>query len=98
MLDHAALPWFAELNRSLNDRLDDDAFVRRMRQSVDRLTALAAELLRARDPRPSGPGRRRRWPPCWPRAPRGGRGHADRDAAVCTRMKTETAVTKVYAN
>ncbi|MDM0067312.1 NAD(P)/FAD-dependent oxidoreductase [Variovorax sp. J31P207] len=45
MLDHAALPWFAELNRSLNDRLDDDAFVRRMHQSVDRLTALAVELL-----------------------------------------------------
>jgi flavin-dependent dehydrogenase len=45
MLDQAALPWFAELNRSLTDRLDDEAFVRRMRQSVDRLTTLAGELL-----------------------------------------------------
>ena len=53
MLDQAALPWFAELNRSLTDRLDDEAFVRRMRQSVDRLTTLAGELLgRARRDHP----------------------------------------------
>lgn len=45
LLDQAALPWFAELNRSLNDTLDDDAFRHRMRQSVDRLSALAGEML-----------------------------------------------------
>ena len=45
MLDQAALPWFAELNRSLNDTLDSDAFVQRIRDSHDRLHALAAEIL-----------------------------------------------------
>lgn len=45
MLDQAALPWFAELNRSLNDRLDDEAFRARMRASVDQLRALAGEIL-----------------------------------------------------
>jgi flavin-dependent dehydrogenase len=45
MLDHAALPWFAELNRSLNDRLDDEAFRTRMRASVEQLRALAGEIL-----------------------------------------------------
>lgn len=45
MLDQAALPWFAELNRSLNDTLGDEAFKRRMRQSVDRLATLAGEML-----------------------------------------------------
>ncbi len=46
MLDQAALPWFAELNRSLNDRLDDDAFKLRMRASVEQLRVLAGEILR----------------------------------------------------
>ncbi|MGO4393910.1 NAD(P)/FAD-dependent oxidoreductase [Variovorax sp. M-6] len=45
LLDQAALPWFAELNRSLSDTLDDDAFKHRLRQSVDRLTSLAGEML-----------------------------------------------------
>lgn len=45
MLDQAALPWFSELNRSLKDRLDDDAFKVRMRASAQQLRALAAEIL-----------------------------------------------------
>ncbi len=45
MLDQAALPWFAELNRSLKDTLDDAAFQARLRQSTLQLRALAAELL-----------------------------------------------------
>jgi hypothetical protein len=44
MLDQAALPWFAELNRSLQDRLDADAFRSRLRGSVQRLRALAAQI------------------------------------------------------
>jgi flavin-dependent dehydrogenase len=46
MLDQAALPWFAELNRSLGDRLDDAAFQARMRGSTEQLRALAGEILR----------------------------------------------------
>jgi flavin-dependent dehydrogenase len=45
LLDHAALPWFAELNRSLTDRLDDRAFVQRLKDSTARLDLLAAEIL-----------------------------------------------------
>ncbi|SCK36535.1 FAD binding domain-containing protein [Variovorax sp. HW608] len=45
LLDHAALPWFAELNRSLTDRLDDRAFVQRLKESTRRLDLLAAEVL-----------------------------------------------------
>ena len=45
MLDQAALPWFAELNRSLNDRLDDDAFKARIRASLAQLRTLAAEII-----------------------------------------------------
>ena len=45
LLDHAALPWFAELNRSLTDRLDDRAFVKRLKDSAARLDLLAAEIL-----------------------------------------------------
>ena len=45
MLDQATLPWFAELNRSLTDQLDDDDFRARMRGSVDQLRALAGEIL-----------------------------------------------------
>ena len=44
MLDQAALPWFAELNRSLNDTLDDAAFRQRIRASASRLRALAREI------------------------------------------------------
>ncbi|OUL99673.1 NAD(P)/FAD-dependent oxidoreductase [Variovorax sp. JS1663] len=45
MRDQAALPWFAELNRSLNDRLDDEAFKARLRASTTQLRALAGEIL-----------------------------------------------------
>jgi hypothetical protein len=45
MLDQASLPWFVELNRSLEDRLDDAAFRARLRDAAARLRALAAEML-----------------------------------------------------
>jgi hypothetical protein len=45
MLDQAEMPWFAELNRSLNDTLDTPAFTQRIRDSHARLFALAAEIL-----------------------------------------------------
>ena len=45
MLDQAALPWFAELNRGLNDTLDDAQFRARVRESAERLLGLAAEML-----------------------------------------------------
>lgn len=45
MHDQVSLPWFAELNRSLLDRgLDDDAFVARIRGSVQLMRRLAAEI------------------------------------------------------
>ncbi|HEY9237266.1 MAG TPA: tryptophan 7-halogenase, partial [Burkholderiaceae bacterium] len=43
MLDQASLPWFAELNRSLNDTLDDAQFRARIRASTRQLRTLAAE-------------------------------------------------------
>ncbi|MBC7942239.1 MAG: NAD(P)/FAD-dependent oxidoreductase, partial [Chitinophagaceae bacterium] len=45
MLDQASMPWFAALNGSLMDTLDDAAFRARLRESAARLTALAQELL-----------------------------------------------------
>ncbi|BEP64033.1 tryptophan 7-halogenase [Variovorax sp. V213] len=46
MLDQAAMPWFAELNRSLKDpRLDDAAFKARIRASTFQLRQLAGEIL-----------------------------------------------------
>lgn len=45
MLDQARMPWFAELNRSLNDVLDADGFVTRIRDSTRRLEQLAAEIV-----------------------------------------------------
>ncbi len=45
MLDQAMVPWFAELNRSLEDRLDNDAFRAKLRASARRLRALATEVL-----------------------------------------------------
>jgi len=45
MLDQASLPWFAELNRSLNDVLDDTQFRARVRESTGLLRTLAAEML-----------------------------------------------------
>ncbi len=44
MHDQAALPWFAALNKSLNERCNDAQFVQRIRASVARLDALAAEI------------------------------------------------------
>ncbi len=45
MLDQAKLDWFAELNRSLGDTLDDAGFRARMRENVAQLDALAAEIV-----------------------------------------------------
>ena len=45
MLDQASLPWFAELNRSLQDTLDEQAFRLRLQQAEQRLRALALEVL-----------------------------------------------------
>jgi flavin-dependent dehydrogenase len=44
MLDQAALPWFSDLNKSLNDELDDAAFHERIRSSTRQMQALAAEI------------------------------------------------------
>ncbi len=44
MLDQASQPWFVELNRSLHDELDAEAFRARLRRSVERLHALATEI------------------------------------------------------
>jgi hypothetical protein len=45
MHDQASLPWFAALNASLNDRLDDAGFLARIRESGAMLQGLAAQLL-----------------------------------------------------
>jgi hypothetical protein len=45
MFDQAAAPWFVELNRSLEDRLDDAAFRAKLRASALRLRALATEIM-----------------------------------------------------
>jgi flavin-dependent dehydrogenase len=45
LLDQAALPWFAELNRSLGDPLDDAGFQARIRRNTALLHELAAEIL-----------------------------------------------------
>ncbi|MDP9899490.1 NAD(P)/FAD-dependent oxidoreductase [Variovorax ginsengisoli] len=45
MLDQAALPWFAELNRSLTDTLDGEAFKERLRASTEQLRVLAGEIV-----------------------------------------------------
>ena len=45
MLDQASLPWFAALNKSLNDTLDDAGFRARIRQSTQQMRALAEEIL-----------------------------------------------------
>ena len=45
MLDQAALPWFAELNRSLGDDLDLAAFQARIRRNTALLHELATEIL-----------------------------------------------------
>jgi flavin-dependent dehydrogenase len=54
MLDQASIPWFAELNRSLNDTLDAAQFAERIRHSSAQLHALAREILeRATQEHPS---------------------------------------------
>lgn len=45
LLDQARIPWFHELNRQLNDVVDDAAFIARTRRDVEQMHALAAELL-----------------------------------------------------
>ncbi|MFM9928039.1 NAD(P)/FAD-dependent oxidoreductase [Variovorax sp. H27-G14] len=45
MLDQAAMPWFAELNRSLKDTLDDAGFRARIRAATVQLRQLAGEIL-----------------------------------------------------
>ena len=45
MLDQATVPWFAELNRSLDDVLDDAAFRAKLKLAARRLRALAGEML-----------------------------------------------------
>jgi flavin-dependent dehydrogenase len=45
LLDQAALPWFAELNRALLDDLDDEAFRARIREYTALLNALAKEIV-----------------------------------------------------
>lgn len=45
MLDQAAMPWFAELNRSLKDDLDTERFLLRIRECHARLQHLAGEIL-----------------------------------------------------
>lgn len=44
MLDQASLPWFRELNRSLQDTLDDAGFRARMVANVAQLRELAVEI------------------------------------------------------
>jgi flavin-dependent dehydrogenase len=44
MLDQASLPWFAALNASLNDRLDDTGFRERIRHSTALMRTLAGEI------------------------------------------------------
>ena len=44
MLDQAALPWFAALNKSLTDTLDDAGFREAIRGSTQQMRALAAEI------------------------------------------------------
>ncbi len=45
LLDQAALPWFAELNRGLTDPLDDAAFERRLQTTTAQLRMLAFEIV-----------------------------------------------------
>ena len=52
-LDQYSIDWFHEMNRALNDPLDDDAFAARITANLARMRQLAGELLahaRARHP------------------------------------------------
>jgi hypothetical protein len=44
-LNQWAIDWFHEMNRALNDTLDDAAFEARLRANVVRMRLLAAEML-----------------------------------------------------
>ena len=44
MLDQASLPWFSDLNKSLNDKLDDAGFRARIRFSTRQMSTLAREI------------------------------------------------------
>lgn len=45
MFDQASLPWFAELNRGLRDKLDEESFRSRIRQHAELLNALAKQIV-----------------------------------------------------
>jgi hypothetical protein len=45
MLDQASLAWFAELNRGLTDRLDDEGFRARMLDTTAQLAELARQIV-----------------------------------------------------
>jgi flavin-dependent dehydrogenase len=45
LLDQYRIDWFREMNRALNDTLDDDAFAARIEANVARMRWLAAEIL-----------------------------------------------------
>ncbi|RZJ25386.1 MAG: halogenase [Haliea sp.] len=45
MLDQASLGWFAELNRSLTDRLDAPAFAQRLQDNLAQLDTLALQIV-----------------------------------------------------
>lgn len=45
MLDQSSMPWFAELNRSLTDKLDDEAFARRLQDNLALLDRLALQIV-----------------------------------------------------
>jgi flavin-dependent dehydrogenase len=45
MLDQQHLPWFAEMNATLHDALDDNALRARLRQNVELLEGLAAKIV-----------------------------------------------------
>ncbi len=54
LLDQASLPWFAELNRGLRDKLDDAGFRARIRATTAQLNQLAREIVeRARAEHPA---------------------------------------------
>lgn len=58
-LDQFRIDWFHELNRALNDRLDDDALAARLQANVVLMERLAAQLLahaRAQHPAIAGHG------------------------------------------
>ena len=44
-LDQVSIDWFHEMNRALNDALDDAGFAQRIRDNVARMRWLAAEML-----------------------------------------------------